>query len=146
RGGYSGNLGALAFSPDGSLLAGSPNAQRGVVLWDLTAGLETRSLPLSKESEGLGIASGGTRIALSTPKGLEIVSPGDGKTEQTLPLSKEFLHHARPGFSHDGSLLAYSPEDGKVTVVEIPGGKVRASIDIKKMGDVQNLVFSADGK
>lgn len=142
--GPDGGTSKAVFSPDGSLLAGAGSPDGGVVLWELSAGLESRSVPCSERAECIAFTARGARAVLRGEKSLDILSLAEGKVERSLPVERYFPPAA---FSLDGEVLAYCPDEEKVRIVEAGTGKERLTISTKhgRCNDVNGLMFSRDG-
>jgi WD40 repeat protein len=114
---------ALAFSPDGRLLAASDSSE-----------------PLGP-TEGPGLAHYGSRVAAlaiwRASNGTPVVPPRDLKTG-----------HGRYGslaVSRDGRLLAVSRPDGSDLVLDPKTGQVRQTIHPLGAGDTVSLAFAPNG-
>ena len=118
-------------------------AQCGVVLWELQSALTSLSVPRPQRTRCLALAPGGTRVALYQDKILAVVTLRDGKK---YSLAVKESHQPVAAFSPDGTLLAYSPDEEKVQLVESASGKLHASINTKEFGQVKKIIFRQDSK
>ncbi len=139
---------ALAFSPDGNLLA--VGAYRSVTLWNLHDGKAVACinyLPgqiqcLAFRPDGVQLAIGGGTPGLpSEVRIFDVKGPGElgprlkGHTEVTLSIA----------WSPDGKLIATGSQDRSSRIWEWPGGKELKNF--KEHGDaVSRVCFSPDGK
>src|SRR5262249_44753856 len=89
------------------------------------------------------LAPKGARAAIHDEKGLHVVALAGGKTERTLPVKE--AHRPAAAFSRDGSVLAYTPDEERVELIEAATGKHKATLDTKEFGKVSSLAFSPDG-
>jgi WD40 repeat protein len=135
--------GHVAFSSDGSTLAANSTAFPGVWFWRLSGGAESKSLPRADLAWAAAVAPKGVRAAIRDGKGLHLVRLADGVPERTLHVKQN--HRPAAAFSRDGSVLAYSPDEERVVLVETADGKQRATLDTKELGEVKSMTFSPDG-
>ncbi len=140
--GYIGNLNDLAFSPDGTLLAGAPNSSRGVVVWELSRSLQKRTFPREERQHYVALAPGGGRAASATEKGIELRELASGKVVWSAPGERV----SAPAFSVDGSLLAFGKSGNKVALVAAASGAPKETLDLQEANGVSCLAFRPDGK
>ncbi len=141
--GYSENVNELAFSPDGMLLAGTPNCQRGVVVWELTKSLQKRTIPQGEREGYLALASGGSRAARGVEKSIELRDLLSGKVLATLTGED---YHDTAAFSPAGNLFAFCKSREKVVLADDTSGAEKAILDLQTSDRVQTLAFRPDGK
>jgi WD40 repeat protein len=136
--GHDANVLAIAFSPNGALLA-AIDANKRVRLWDVAAG-KSVLLP------GRAIRS----IAFA-PDGRTIAAPGDQQSvrvwDVTTGAIRDFAGHAggvvEIAFAPDGKQLASAGIDGTVRIWEIASGAGR--VLGAHEGATRGLVFAPDG-
>jgi RNA polymerase sigma factor (sigma-70 family) len=164
---------AVAFSPDGKLLAAGYRNDKAIRFWDLAQGKETRVLTghsqgvrsLAFSRDGTRLASGGAegdgslrlwdlatgkQTALLTGiKGRERTSASSGKDGRLSNVRHEpTLGEVRSlAFSPDGSVLVSGGGEGdpEVRVFDVAAGK-----QVRQLGDRRNvadgLAFARDGR
>jgi WD40 repeat protein len=145
---------ALAFSPDGSVLAGGRAA--GLPLWDVRRGSEL--LPPLKGLTALPVCAAftpdGKRVAvgsLTDPRGVNApveVRAWDLATRKEVPgfAAGPFQRQAVTllAFSPDGKVLALAEQSGTVYLLE--GSTGRLAHQLKAPTLVNALAFSPDGR
>jgi WD40 repeat protein len=137
---------ALAFSPDGKLLASSD--QSSVKLWDLATAKTLRTwevpdvygLAFSPDSQTLATFDGQALATVGQRIRLYRVKEGDCTYE-----SKAYGHAIfGMAFSPDGSLLASAGEDGLVRIHNLVARKEERILDHSQ--PLRAVRFSADGR
>lgn len=144
---------ALAFAPDGKVLASRGGTDNIIRLYDVAAGRELRQIAMRKGRGsvnanrvelivGMGGGSGGGGAGLAfSPDGKLIVAPGpggrrpgnallvfdvaSGKELRKIELSQSITSMA---FSPDGRTLATENADRTITLWEIASGKKRVAL------------------
>jgi WD40 repeat protein len=138
---------AMAFSPDGRLLAwgdttqpkqGQTGLQYKVSLWNVANRGDVVTLQ-GRESMGLAFTPDGRRLAAAGDTGLVTWNTATWKEDYTINIKGSAM-----AISPDGSILASGGEDKTVTIVETANGhRLRALTGIT--GKVRALAFSPDG-
>jgi WD40 repeat protein len=123
--GHATDISALAFSPDGSLLASGAQDDTLIRLWDVDAARELRSLEghagwirsLAFSPDGSLLASG------STDQSVIIWDVASGRQLRTLEGHTDYLGNIV--FSPDGTTLASASRDGTVRLWDVAAGAQR---------------------
>jgi WD40 repeat protein len=123
--GHQGDISALAFSPDGSILASGAQDDNVIRVWDVAAGRELRQLEghtgwirsLAFSPDGSILASG------STDRTVILWDAESGRQLRTLEGHADFLGNI--AFSPDGASLASASRDGTVRVWDVAAGRER---------------------
>lgn len=139
---------AIAFSPDGRLLAAGLGADRTVVLWNLDDGsLGPMRRGHTEGISGLAFSADGARLVSSSwDRTLRTWEIGPGEPAELVPVLWGHTDRViNVEFSPDGRLLASSSVDGAVRLWDgellTPLGAVRGHD-----GPVYGLAFSPDGE
>lgn len=152
--GHTGDLSALAFSPDGTLLASGAQDENEVRVWDLTTGSELRRLEghsgwirsLAFSPDGRTIASG------STDQTVILWDAASGRPLRTLEGHSDYL--GAVAFSPDSALLASASRDGTVRLWDVASGRPRDDFSFTAPDNPQTgapfwltgVSFSPDGR
>lgn len=150
--GHTAQIGTLAFSPDGKLLA-SESADRSVRLWNVQTGQQVLSLTMREKGATIAFSPNGKLIAIASQPTFEnpplpIVGLYDvdtGRLVRELPRRKT-----------DVTSIAFSPDNQSVAVAanNLKGGQIdlwdltaknpRATFADNQAG-VTSITFSTDG-
>jgi WD40 repeat protein len=140
--GHTASVSAVAFSPDGRLLA-SGSDDKTVRLWDVETGRAIHVLEHSEQVEGIAFMPAGDRLGTASTEGkVRIWSVATGKLERTI----EFGHPLNDvAFSPAGDLMAVAAGDGRLLVTSCDGRLVR---ELKEMSvtSVGQVLFSPGGR
>lgn len=142
---HSHEINAVAFSPDGSLLA-TGGRDRTVRVWDLANGHEllayrghpdtVRTLAFSPDGKLLASAGG--------EKDVRLWEPRTGKDVRVLPGQGQCRYVTSIAFAPDGKTLAAGCDDRALRLYDVATGALKRDItDFGQM--VQSVAFSPDG-
>jgi WD40 repeat protein len=141
--GHSRSVQAVAFSPDGTLLA-TASADRTARLWDVQTGT-TRTTLTGHTSSVLGIAFSpdGTLLATAShDQSARIWDVQTGTTRTTLTGHRAWLNSV--AFSPDGTLLATASHDRTTRIWDVQTGTTRTTLT-GHTSSVLGIAFSPDG-
>jgi WD40 repeat protein len=137
---------AVAFSPDGKLLAagtGEPREQGTVTVWDVaTARVRLRHAEKTGVP-GVAFSPDGKTLAIASyDNAARLIDVATGKVRATFAHPKEVRSVA---FSPDGKRLATACWDGALRLWDVASGKVAKTFTGHK-GRIFTVAFSPDGK
>jgi RNA polymerase sigma factor (sigma-70 family) len=138
---------AVAFSPDGKLLAstaGRSDQPGAVILWDTAAGKELRRLKTEKALHPLLFSPDGKLLACGADGGtVSLWDVTAGKALRDWKAHKSDVHDL--AFSPDGKVLASSGLDNTCSLWDVGTGKLVRPL-AAPFGRVAALAFSPDGR
>jgi serine/threonine protein kinase/WD40 repeat protein len=144
------DVGSVAFSPDGMLLASA--GRREPVLWDIWTGLPVLRLAGSPTANSIVFSPDGKQIAVSSQNAssrsaaVEIYELKNGRGLQTLwGLDAQI---AKTALSKDGRLVAALAQDFRVGIWDRGAGQLLhvLEVPIGVFTDNAGLAFSPDGR
>jgi WD40 repeat protein len=146
---------AVAFSPDGKLLAAGGQHRRGISIWETETGKEAQEVVLEDVPFGAGLAWRGCSSLAFSPDGKWLASGHRNTNSLSLWDRKgqgpprELIGHTGPvetvAFAADGMTLASGGRDTKVRLWDPVTGKQRACFEGHENW-VGAVVFSPDGR
>ncbi len=133
---------AVAFSPDGTLLAAAGN-QGAAYLFRISTGELVRRMKFpAPRVIALAFHPDGRRVAGLVEEGrVHVFDVGTGASG--VPIGPDAA--VGMALSRDGKCLAVGGVSGTATVLSFPDGRVLARIDDAHRGAVRGLAFSPDG-
>jgi RNA polymerase sigma factor (sigma-70 family) len=134
-------ISALAYSPDGKLIAAN-GAGRALTLWDAATGKEVRSFPNNGQPIGLAFSPDGKMLATTDNPYCYLWDVATGKELRRLKGHKDVVRGV--AFSPDGKLAATAGSEGTVRLWDPATGKELRRIDCGS-GEVCRLAYSPDG-
>lgn len=148
------NVGGLAVSPDGRILAtgqglalSGPTGAPRVTLWSLPEGKFLRSIPKARMAYDVAFSPDGTMLGTAGWGGPSIFRVSDGAWLQVLIPPGDNPIHGHIAFSPDGSLLAeVSEARGWIWRVSDWAWLATLKVDLMDLDPLTGLCFAAGGK
>jgi WD40 repeat protein len=151
---------AVAFSPDGTLLATASEDNAGdrsdhdrhevtaelwtVKLWDVVRGKEVRTLPQKQRLLGcLAFSPDGRTLVTNHGAEVQLWDPATGHLRQRLEGHTGVVRCA--AFAPDGRILATGGRDGRIHLWDLQRGQVLSPL-LGHTDAVVSLAFSPDGR
>ncbi|MBL9167284.1 MAG: hypothetical protein JNN07_06050 [Verrucomicrobiales bacterium] len=142
--GHYGEVGAVAYSPDGRIIASAGPAD-DIRLWDRATGDLVRALPGHPERVmGLVFSPDGKWLASAGTEGTVKLWDYDAGRLAHLLTNHVGDWVRRIAFSPDSRLLVPASYDGKMSVWDVASGAVSRTLSTD--GSVSDVVFTPDGK
>ncbi len=152
-------VGAMAFSPDGSLLASSAGWDKKIILWDIAKGREVHTL-VGREQPVLPghiVAIGGISTLAFNPNGNLLASAGGDRTVTVWNLTTGRELFRLGGSSINISKILFDPNgrfvaalsryltENVVTVWDLASGNTLSTFHLSS-ANILDLAISADGR
>lgn len=132
---------ALAFSPDGRLLAAAGIGGK-IVVWDVASGLRQHEMTVSAQAADLVFTPDSGALCIAGP-GLTIWHLNDTSPAASLPLPKE-AKATSAAMSPDGSVLAVGLSSGEIAMFETDAWKL-LRVSKEHEAPVTGLAFQKQG-
>jgi len=139
--GHTGSIAALAWSPDGKVLATAGSADRSIILWD-AAGKMLRQLTALEGHATLLVQfapDGKTLLSFGADRALRVWDVAEGKELRSFTCSP--LGTFSLTLRRDGQLAVVSGQDHKLRVWDVTEGKELHKMEVKFPEGQRNLFF-----
>ena len=138
-----GQIRSLAFSPDGTRLAGTSQNMECVYVWDPDTGRQLRKLEQSGRANAVALSADGTMMAHAGTGGAVLLRDADtGEVHRTLAAPREITSLA---FNPAGTRLLAGDRDGRLHVWETSSGDRLALLE-SHGGAVTSVIYGSDGQ
>ena len=137
-------FGSVAFSPDGSMLASTPDDdEEGIKLWDIATGEVIATLEGRTDSPAV-FAPDGKILATGLRGAVKLWDVATGEIRTILEEEETSAGVRALAFSPDGTLLATGTGNGTLRLWEVRSGTRLATL-VELGGGIRSVVFSSDG-
>ncbi|MBC7932568.1 MAG: caspase family protein [Rubrivivax sp.] len=138
------NLGSVAFSPDGGMIAGSDFSST-VSLWETATGRLLRTLEDNELGvESMAFSPDGRMLAVGGHRGVGLWDYNVGRQLGSLEGHEHMV--ASVAFSPDSKILASGSRDGAIKLWNAIRGSALGATFKGHTDEISSLTFSADGK
>ncbi|MBY0589556.1 protein kinase [bacterium] len=135
----------VAFSPNGSFVAGASVVNPRVVVWNA----ETSQVVLDLPGHGAAaFSSDGKRLVTRTNTSVELFDGDTWEHIRSIPIRAEIDHHDRPiAYQPNSQTVAVAGPGGRVYLVDSHGGTTKTLLPIPEgQNRISSLTFSPDGR
>ena len=141
--GHNSPVWAVAFSPDGKLLA-SGSVDQTIVLWDVAEGVAARRISEGSGIFGLAFSKDGKLASANVDAAVKLWDPSTGKGGAIYPGHQKAVD--RVTFSPDSTLLASVSHDGTVRVWDVAKNGCLFTFEGLQDRTYPSPVFLSNGK
>ena len=135
---------ALAYSPDGSRLAGGYSASesnQGIKIWNTANGSEIRTIELTAGISSVAYSPDGRQILAATRDGIKLIDAGNGQTIRTINGGTSFQNAV---YSRNGQHIAATVTMGGIHIFNIQTGQELRVISAALTP--YHLLYNPDGR